>query len=437
MKTALLLALAAARAGTTPPAAPAPPEVPQNPLSFWEGKLVLSLENQTRFEYRDNNFDFNDATDALTDDGWLLNRARIGLAWKPLHGLTFFVQGQDSREWNSDRPNVPGALGAEGDDPFDLHQAYIEYSDPKTSPWGIKAGRQKLSYGDQRLIGPLEWSNPTRCFDAVKLTYHLGDGSWVDAFAASPVIVDRDDVNEADFDNMLYGIYGHIAAERLDWEPYVLYRDDNDLDQEFVTVGMHLKSKAGANGPWDYEGECAYQNGDIGARDLSAFAGFVRGGYTWTEAAWKPRAGLEYSYASGDDDATDGDVATFQNLYPTNHPNYGWMDAWSWQNLHNIRLSLSAKPMKKLTATADLHFFWLADTADAWRRANASTMVRPISPGADSYAGSEFDLLLNYTISPNASVLLGYSHFFAGSYLNDTGAGDDADFFYAITQFKF
>ena len=81
--------------------------------------------------------------------------------------------------------------------------------------------------------------------------------------------------------------------------------------------------------------------------------------------------------------------------------------------------------------------FWLADTGDAWYRANGTTAVRAITPGADSYAGSEVDLTLTYKVNKNLSFMAGYSHFFAGGYLDDTGAGDDADFAYVQAQLDF
>jgi hypothetical protein len=34
-------------------------------------------------------------------------------------------------------------------------------------------------------------------------------------------------------------------------------------------------------------------------------------------------------------------------------------------------------------------------------------------------------------------ILLGYSHFFAGDYLRDTGADDDADFAYVMTTISY
>src|SRR5204863_880896 len=96
-----------------------------------------------------------------------------------------------------------------------------------------------------------------------------------------------------------------------------------------------------------------------------AYAAFIAGGYTWTESKFTPRMGLEYNFASGDSSPTDGKHGTFENLFPTNHKFYGFMDAFSLQNIHNLRLTASVKPLPRLTLTADYHAFWLADTSDS------------------------------------------------------------------------
>ena len=127
---ATTLALAAvlnslAFAGPAPtPVIPMVPPPAANPLSCADGRITLSLENQTRFEFRENNFDFNNSVNSVNDDSWLLNRFRVGLLLKPTSWMSLYIQGQDSREIGSNRPNIPGQLGAEGDNPFDLRQAY-------------------------------------------------------------------------------------------------------------------------------------------------------------------------------------------------------------------------------------------------------------------------------------------------------------------------
>ncbi len=431
------------KASTKNPVTPIAP-APSNPLSFFDGKLIFDFEEKLRFEVRENNFDFNSGKDALTDDSWLLEHTRLGMAIKPTPWLKFYVQGQDAREFDSDRPNVPGVLGAEGDDTFDFRQAYIELGTDKGL--SLKVGRQLLTYGDERIIGPLEWNNFSRTWDAAKLHY-AADKWWLDGFAASLVSIADDKINRSDlFDNeglgrnqMLSGLYFSTTA--LDFQTtdlYALYLHESykEGDSDFATFGTRWKSTAGKFGPWDYDAEFAAQTGDVKGKDLASFAGHVGGGYTLV-GDWKPRLGLEYNYGTGDGNAKDGEVNTFQNLYPTNHLYYGYMDVFSWQNMQNVAASLKITPSKKVTAKLDYHLFWLEDTNDAWYRANGTAQVRPITPSASNFAGSELDLTVTYAPKKWLSFQAGYSHFFAGSYLSDTGASSDADFGYVQATIKF
>jgi hypothetical protein len=414
-----------------------PPASPANPLSFAGGRVLFGIEDQLRFEFRENNYDLNSSVRTINDDAWFLNRFRLSLQLKPASWITIYLQGQDSREISSERPNNPGQLGAEGDNPFDIRQAFIEIGDPKAFPLSLKAGRQVLLYGDQRLIGPLEWSNQSRTFDAFKLRWTGKGGIWVDAFTSSVVVPDRSGFDESDWDAIFSGVYAHIPMLGIqDTEFYALHLSDNDHDDNFVSLGTHLKSQPGVLGPWDYEAEFVVQTGTAAGKNLRAFASYIEGGYTF-QGAWKPRVGLEYSYGSGDGNPRDGTTHSFQNLYPTNHLHYGYMDLFSWSNLHDVVLHLSAKPFDKITATLDYHAFWLATTGDTWRRANAKTIVRPANAAASNYAGSEIDALVTYTPCSNFTLTVGYSHFFAGSYLSDTGARSDADFVYVMTGWKF
>jgi hypothetical protein len=442
--------------------APPPPveKKEANPLCFLDGKLCFDIQDRLRFEGRDNNFDFNSDVDSLTDDSWLLNRFRIGVAIKPVDWLKIYAQGQDSREWFSDRPKIPGAMGAEGDDQFDLRQAYVQLG-PKSVNATI--GRQTLAYGDERLVGISEWNNFSRTFDAAKLHYEQGKFS-IDVFASTVVYIIRDEFDYSDLfngaethrDQVFSGIYGSTTAvDPLTIDLYVFILDERNptvivpgitypgtslstpgTRTDFATLGTRLKADPKKLNGWEYEGEFAFQTGQVSDLDLTAFAAHIGGGYNF-KCPWSPRLFAEYNYASGDHDPTDGDIETFQNLFPSNHPKYGFMDLFSWQNMHNPELSLKAKPCKQVGLEADFHWFWLADTNDAWYRANGTTKVRPITPGAPNYVGSEIDLLITYQPIKSLVFWAGYSHFFAGSYLSATGPSDDADFGYVQATISF
>jgi hypothetical protein len=453
-------------AGPPLPTKPSAPAADSNPLSFADGLITIDIQERLRFESRENNFDFNDSVNSLTDDSWLLQRARIGIKIKPNSWLTFYAQGQDSREIMSDRADFPGLLGAEGDDPFDLRQAYIEIADYAQCPWGFKLGRQILSFGDERIVGAFDWNNIGRTFDAAKLTYKSGPLT-VDAFAASVVVPRRSGMNMSDLyngnENSRDQIFSGIYASTTAWGPqttdlYVLHLHEDQVttSTNFLTLGARMKSKPGAFAPaavsdgkgvvaapkpvgLDYDFEGAFQTGEVRGLDLTAFALHGGIGYTF-DTGWMPRIGVAYNYGSGDGNPADGDTETFQNLFPTNHKFYGQMDVFSWQNMQDLEISFKCSPTKKLTAKAEFHAFWLASTDDSWYRANGIATVRPLSPvarGASDSVGYEADVTLTYTVSKNLSFEGGYSHFFAGDYLSDTGASDDADFVYLQTSISF
>ena len=465
--------------------APAVGKAPEsNPLSLADGLLTFDMQERVRWEIRENNYDFNSNVRSLTDDNWIEQRFRIGLLVKPTDWLKIYAQGQDSRKILSDRPNFPGQLGAEGDDAFDLRQGYLEIGNVKDFPLTLKIGRQILAYGDERLVGSFDWNNIGRTFDAVKLRWE--EKKWsLDAFASTVVVPTRSKYNQSDFANgnetdrgqIFSGLYFSTTAlpfQTTDVYAFHLHEETGPKyqplalgDTNFVTLGLRVKSKPGvfhhapapapdgksvADGKsapppppaplplgLDYDGEFAFQTGKVRGLDLTAFAVHAGLGYTF-EAPWTPRLGVEYNYATGDTNPADGNLETFQNLFPTNHKFYGFMDVFSWQNMHNPAISLKVAPCKKVTAQLDFHGFWLATNEDVWYRANGTTAVRPLNTlarNADKYAGSELDFTVTYKPLKQLSFLAGYSHFFAGTYLKDTGAHDDADFGYVQATIDF
>ena len=461
----------------------ASPPRESNSLSFLGGAVVFDFEERFRWEIRNNNFDFDDSVNALTDDNWFLQRARLGVKITLADWLRIYGQVQDSREINSDRPDYPNSLAAEGDDSLDLRQAWVEFGNPKEFPLTLKLGRQILSYGDERLIGAFDWNNIGRTFDAARLRWE--EKTWsLDAFAGSVVVPERGSYNQSDFFNgnetdrqqIFSGLYFQTTAVpfqatdlyvlHLHEDDSVKYQPNPDGDTNFFTLGVRAKSKPGAfarqetvpvdgkesrDGKqvavatpprpvgFDYEAEFAFQTGHVRGLDLTAFAAHGGVGYT-LDTRWLPRLGLAYSFATGDNDSTDHDIETFQNLFPTNHKFYGQMDLFSWQNMHDLEVNLKVSPIRALTLRAEYHAFWLQTTEDFWYRANGTTTVRPLNAAArnaGNYVGSEVDLLATWNVTRNLQVEGGYSHFFTGEYVAATGPSDDADFGYLQVKVTF
>src|SRR6266478_1123687 len=413
------------------------------------------------------------ATGGHSSDNLMLLRTLVHVGYSPTPWLNFYAEGRDSRGY-WDEPNPNPDL-----DTMDLHQAFVQIGNPQLFPLIAKIGRQELSYGDERLIGISDWTNVKRTFDAAKLRYEV-EGFWVDAFVSRPVIVWNDHFNESDGQDLFSGIYAS-TTKLIPWQQsefYFLSRNTGRGSPQFYgpppdpqgatprdiyTIGVHFKSLPGKLGGWDYNLEAAGQFGrfkettagapaSVAGKNLvqQAYAAVASGGYTWTNAPGKPRAGLEYLYSSGDSNATDGKHETFDNLFPTNHRQFGMMDIFSWENVQILRFMGSVQPLKSLSVAADYRLVWLADTHDSFytnkgaRRgglAPTDGAGSGINPNSSSYVGSEIDLVATYAIRRYTSLQAGIAHFFVGDYVKSSLAGiggaRDATFVYAQFTLNF
>ena len=62
-------------------------------------------------------------------------------------------------------------------------------------------------------------------------------------------------------------------------------------------------------------------------------------------------------------------------------------------------------------------------------------MLRAGTLGSSRDVGGEIDLLANYAFNPHLSLLGGYSHFFAGEFIDQSGKDQDTDFVYLSLQY--
>ncbi|MBZ0166562.1 MAG: alginate export family protein [Candidatus Omnitrophica bacterium] len=430
-----------------------------SPLRGEAGELIneqlpdwVEMDVQFRYRYEHKaDFDFNKNKD--DDKGFSLKRIRFNLGLMPHEDVKFFYQFQDSRIFADSLSGSKSAF----EDFLETRQLWAQYESQhlgveaiNLSKAGVRFGRQELSYGAQRLVGGFNWSNIAQTFDAGKVMLTFGPADLnVDMFWGEKTPNKTPDEADEFFDgeskDELAGYYAtykglkHVTIEqyllsRQTHEKTVSFGQTGDGDVEDYTLGGRIKGAVPDTG-FDYEVEGAYQFGDSGNLDVSAamFVGIL--GYTF-DHVWKPRVSFEFDYASGDDNPTDGDRKTFDNLFPTNHLYYGYMDFASLQNLNNYHLQIAAKPSAKLKLQADLHVLYL-DTAKDNLYSAGRAVKRATTPGAGSQVGKEIDILAKYQINDQVDILAGYSHFFAGDFLEDTGTAEDADFIYFQTTLSF
>lgn len=435
-----------------------------------------------RYEVKDNagiagvpgSLDFR-KTGADVDNSYLIERIRFRAGYTD-KWWSVFAEGRSSLAQEDDRFASGGPVARKGrgpeSDSIDLHQAYVTLGNHKEFPVSLKVGRQELSYGEERLIGAFAWNNIGRVFDAAKARWQ---NAWfaADVFTSRVVIPEDGRFNVANDYDWFSGIYAtspRIPKHSLD--VYLLSRNANaqaalaepspqapqPSARDIYTIGSRIKSLPGEFGGWDYAVDANGQFGHfndtragvpIRSQEHLAYAFTLQGGYTFTEATGTPRFGLEYSHASGDSNPRDDKHETFENLFPTNHKFYGYMDFVSLQNIHNIRSIFQIKPHARLSLALEGHSFWLADTQDNFYNVGgvargggaANAAGYGVNPGYGSYVGSEIDLIAGFALTRFAQLEAGFGHFFAGDYISSSlkgaGGAEDANYVYLQLNVNF
>lgn len=404
-----------------------------------EGDIWVSFGGRAEARYETwSGFGFGAVAPGDSDE-FLLSRLLLHADTHLGERARIYLEGISAQSTDRD---LPGGRRTLDMDTLDLHQAFLDVvtdidADRRLR---LRAGRQVLSFGNQRLVSALPWANTFNRWEG--LTALVTSGPWqVHALLTWYVPVDKTEGNERDDERGLYGAYATRAPEPGgvgldlyllgDTRPGVTINGTSG-DERRHTAGVRAWGPFAGQGDWEIE--TAYQFGEVGDGDVSAwmFTGVV--GWKLAQSPGKPRLFAGIDLASGDS-AAGGDVGTFHQLYPLGHAHLGFADVIGRQNIAAANLgagwALSAATTLSLTA----HAFRLMDTDDALYGV-AGTVSR--AGGFDSaHVGEELDLLVRHKLTGHVDLYGGYSHFFSGAAIAEGATDDDIDFAYLGASFTF
>lgn len=421
------------------PAAPAPPGVPAKPPALNRANELLPQWFRLRGEFRERLEGFDGlGFNSIRDDLYWLSRLRLNATVTPSKQLSVQAQVQDARV----AKKTVGPTGAPFKAPIDLRMAFADVGSA-TGPVAVRAGRQELVYGEQRLIGHVSWLNAARTFDGVKATIRTKAFS-TDVFATSVVRILDGEFDKSGNGNRFAGAYGTTAKliPQATVEPYVLYKRDVNLRAEAGGLGTLKETTAGVRiagrlpARLDYGIEIALQRGSLGTDDISAWAGH------WQMRESLPGRGAvkltgEYNFASGDDDPTDNVRGTFDQLYPTPHDKTGLSDQIGWKNIHHARAGIEVSPFRATPFAVNYHSWWLAEAKDAVYNIGNAALGRIATGAADRHVGQEIDVQVSRALTPQLQAAAGYAHIFPGAFLKAATPGASYSHPYVMLTYVF
>ena len=382
--------------------------------------------------------DFAFGAAANADDSFIVYRALFHADWHFGEKLRIFSEFKHA---NVSSRDLPGGARAIDQDPAEIQQLFVDYqfTTGEDSSFTLRVGRQEYSFGKSRLISPLPWANALRHWDGVTGILNTPQFN-VHGFYSSFNPVDQNGFNNTDSGNTLAGVYArqHLGAGG-GVEYYWLATEREDIafngtlgDEERDTLGIRYWGKISAL--LGYEVEGAYQTGDVGVEDVSAFMLASELVYALPGTS-NATLSLGFDFASGDEEA-GGEVNTFNQLFPLGHAYFGFIDIVGRQNIVGISAAYAAKVSDRSNFNIAVHNFSRAEDEDALYNAGGA-VVRAGDANASSDIGREIDIAFSYSFTKRATGSLGYSQLFAGDFLSDTGADEDIQFAYAQILYNF
>jgi hypothetical protein len=402
-----------------------------------DGKLWLSMGGEARLEYVDfNNEDWGRVK--LGHNNFLLQRYSLHADLHFGTRLRLFTQLRSalqhgrkngSRQIDEDQLNVQNLF---------IDGTLFKQNDKSVL---IRLGRQELDYGSGRLISVGEGPNARRYFTGAKLAYNSSKVN-IEAFAMM-----ADTIRPGIFDNKpskqvnLWGAYGKfIVPQQANLDLYYIgiYRDRSAFEEGIAqetrhTVGTRIWKYGGG---FIYNLEGAYQFGFFGHGKISAWTASVDIGYLFENTVLKPSINLRNDYISGDKKAGDGNLQTFNPIYPKGGY-FGFSPQIGPVNLIDIHPYATLDLLSKLKMQVDVVFNWRHTLQDGLYRPSGSFNL-PGSASRKRYIGTAYLANFTYAASKQLSLVTGIQYFKTGAFIEDIiSTPKNGIFFNSRIAFKF
>jgi len=421
---------------------------------FWiDDKLKIGFHIRPRFESRQNG-DFNRNTDDYTN--FTGQNTQLWFILDPSPYFSAKVTIQDARLWGGSQNSGSGgdsryAYANAGRDitapistttsptpstdlarvqrsSTDIREAYIMLKKSDILPINIQIGRQIFTYGDLKLLGPLNWLNNGYSFDGIRFMYeskyfssHILGSTLAEQHSAPGGVLTTNGRARGSIDDAYFtGTYNTIKPWEHFWIDLYAFglhkkwiqannpayplpgaqittEDRQRQRDNLLTTGFRITNRTNNNNLpkeklWDWTIESAFQTGRTGeiinaswdyaqvtydnkpiykekvkydSKFISAETGFL--------ILDNLRIGVGYNYASGDANRNDGAASTWNPLFPQiagAPPNWNVMNGQStivgFQNIKTYSTRINYKTEKYGTFILAAYDTLKAKSQDAW-----------------------------------------------------------------------
>lgn len=334
--------------------------------------------------------------------------------------IQYFLSLQDVRVWGNQPQLVVNGGATTG-----VHQAWAKIAFDQR--WGMKLGRQEISYDDERIFGSVNWAQQARSHDATILIFR--DSTFTGQLGLA---FNQDRAQLATTNYTVPNNYKALQFLWLhkDWDQLkgsllflnnglqVNHSDGNFQTNFSQTIGSRLSFKENSfstNLAFYYQGGTAPDT--LGTK--------IKAYYFGADVAYS----LEENFVfSGGVEVLSGNSQTMANsennaftpFYGTNHKFNGHMDYFYVGNhvgsvgLNDFFIKALYKK-KAYDMSLAVHYFMTNGTISDAQNGGKSI---------DNFLGTEFDYAMSYKITQGATLKLGYSQLFGSQTMEVLKGGD-------------
>jgi len=377
-------------------------------------ELEMDLQMRPRFEFRNGYKVLRDAN--MSPAAFVSQRSRIGLTYKE-DNLQMRLSLQNIHIWGDQLQGSIADVNSTG-----IYEAYAYYH--FNDVIGIKAGRQVISYDNERIFGEANWTQAARTHDVLLLKMTPGKNQQLDlGFALN---ADHENLQKTPYQTKNYKVMEY-ARYQTDLAPlslsllfinagYEIEKFDGELKNDYQqTFGGFLKYD---EEKFNADAALYSQQGKRAERDLNAWYGSLNINYLIAEHFV---SGLGFEYLSGTSQSEVPEKnKSFLPLFGSNHAFNGFMDYFYVGN-HQNTVGLKdfyakiAYNRKKYSLQLMPHVFY------------ASKAILSIENKAmDNYLASEIDFSASYKLQKNLILNLGYSQLFGTESLEQLKGGNSS-----------
>jgi len=364
------------------------------------------------------------------NDGYLLFRA---MPYADLHAGRFRAFVQPIAAYAASIDPSPGPVDQTR---LDLLQGFAEVTLPAgEASLSLRAGRQMLSLGTERLVGTRYGPNVPLAFDGGRATLK-SDRLTVSAFAMRPVRAGSGTFDDGSTsDRLLWGVYA--ARPGLDLY-YLGYRARSVVfgprEGRELRHSLGLRSYGDA-GDWHWNWEGVIQFGRFAGGSILAWTLGTETGRRFPEAPLAPDVTLRFNIVSGDTNAADGWLGTFNALFPKGRY-FGELSPVGPYNIVNLNPQVSLELGRSLVAGISAQAYWRYAREDGIYDIPGG-LIRAPGTARSKFIGKQIEGTLEWQATRELALSASLSAFAPGGFIRETGPARTIGMFAFEASYKY